>query len=90
MKLSEYKENKGNQRKTVEQREQSITVEQLFNNYKDMNSNQLFEELFNRVNESKKNGTFDFDKLKESIQQIMPYLSEEQQKNVLSILGQIK
>ena len=50
----------------------------------------LTNELFNNIAKQKKDGTFDYEKIKNTITQIMPYLNAEQQKNLLSILEKIK
>ena len=55
-----------------------------------MNSTELMQELLKNVSNSKQNGTFDFDQLAQSIQQILPYLSSEQQNSILTILNRLK
>ena len=94
MKLSEFKDNHKNKNNdTVESQEQpkqDKTIEQLFNQYKDLSSNDLMKELLNNVEKSKQNGTFDFSKLSKTIEQVLPYLSSEQQNSILTILNQIK
>ena len=55
-----------------------------------MNSFELMQELLKNVQKSKQDGSFDFEKLAGSIKQILPYLSQEQQNSVMTILNQIK
>ena len=58
--------------------------------HKNKNANQLMEELLKNVTKSKSEGNFDFEKISESIKQIMPYLTQEQQQNIMTILHKIK
>ena len=88
MKLSEFKSKQNTD--TQKEEQQTNKVEQLFNNYKDMNSNELMQELMKNVANGKRDGSFDFDKLKQSVEQVMPYLSQSQQQIVLNLLEQIK
>ena len=91
MRLSEFKLSaEQNQSKEQPKKEQEQKVEDLYNTYKDMNSTELMQELFKNVQKSKQDGSFDFLKLSESVKQILPYLSQEQQNSVMSILNQIK
>ena len=94
MKLSEFKNKETDGIKQTEQKQtnesSNKSVEEMYNNYKNMNSTQLMQELFSQVNMQKQNGTFNFDKLNESINQVLPYLGEEQKNNLLSILNSLK
>ena len=94
MKLSEFKNKETDGIKPTEQKQanesSNKSVEEMYNNYKNMNSAQLMQELFSQVNMQKQNGTFNFDKLNESINQVLPYLGEEQKNNLLSILNSLK
>ena len=88
MKLSEYMpKNEQNQKR---EKTEEKKVEDLFNTYKDMDSNELMQELLKNVQKSKTDGSFDFDKISQSIKQILPYLSVEQQNSIMTILNQIK
>ena len=90
MKLSEFKPKAEQKQSQNEQKLQDQKVEDLFNKYKDMNSFELMQELLKNVQKSKQDGSFDFEKLSKSIEQILPYLSQEQQNSVIAILNQIK
>ena len=90
MKLSEFKPKSEQKQSQNEEKLQDQKVEDLFNKYKDMNSFELMQELLKNVQKSKQDGSFDFEKLAESIKQILPYLSQEQQNSVMTILNQIK
>ena len=85
---TESKEYKENAKNTNTQKEKSI--EELYGTYKNMNSNQLLNELLKQVDNQKKDGTFNFDGLKNSLNQVMPFLNEEQKNNLMTILNQIK
>ena len=89
MKLSEFKqepkEHKGKKQETI-----TKTVEEMYNTYKNMNSNDLMVELMKNVSKQKEDGTFDMNKINSTLSSVMPYLTEEQKNNLLSILSQIK
>ena len=48
------------------------------------------QELAKNVAKQKQNGTFDFDSISQSINAILPYLSEEQRQNIMTLLSTIK
>ena len=60
------------------------------NKYKDLNQNQLIKLLYNNILESKKNGTFNYQELKASIDSIYPMLNEQQQNLLSKLLEEIK
>lgn len=88
MKLSEYKCEENIKQGKKQKNEEKI--EDMYEKYKNFNQNDLTNELFNNIAKQKKDGTFDYEKIKNTITQIMPYLNAEQQKNLLSILEKIK
>ncbi len=91
MKLSEYKcEDKKNKKINKNTQQKKENIENLYEKYKNFNQNDLTSELFNNIEKQKNEGTFDYEKIKNTISQIMPYLNGEQQKNMLSILEKIK
>ncbi len=102
MKLSEFKNTEKSQSKSsenIEKEDKKVkhtnkqnekTIEELYSTYKNMNSNELLAQLLKQVDSQKKEGTFDFDNLKNSLNQVMPFLNEEQKNNLMTILNQIK
>lgn len=92
MKLSQFKEQpKQTPKQEQTQNEQnSKTVEQMYDTYKNMNQSELMNELKKNVSKQKQDGSFDYNKLSSTIEQVLPYLSQDQQKNLMSILNQIK
>ena len=88
MRLSEYKCEENIKQEKKQKNEEKI--EDMYEKYKNFNQNDLTNELFNNIAKQKKDGTFDYEKIKNTITQIMPYLKAEQQKNLLSILEKIK
>ena len=89
MKLSEYK-NEQNQQETNKNKAPEKSVEDLYNTYKNMNQSELMQTLFSEVAKQKQQGSFDYNKLQNSLNQVMPYLNDEQKKNLLTILQQLK
>lgn len=95
MKLSEFIPKKEENTKKYEENIEKIqnnsqNIEQLYNNYKNLNQEQLTEELYKNIAKQKNDGTFDFQKIQSIIQNVMPYLGEEQKNNLLSIMQKIK
>ncbi len=94
MKLSEFKstQKKEKQEKIKDEPKKQSTedVEKLFDKYKDMDSNSLMQELIKNVDKQKSDGSFDFEKLQSQIGQVLPYLSTDQQKYLMTILSQLK
>ena len=88
MRLSEYKCEENIKKEKKQKNEEKI--EDMYEKYKNFNQNDLTNELFNNIAKQKKDGTFDYEKIKNTITQIMPYLNAERQKNLLSILEKIK
>ena len=91
MKLSDFKETSKVQDNTInQQNKQQSTPEEMFNTYKDMDQSQLMSELTKNIAKQKQDGSFDYNKIVSSISQVMPYLTGEQQQNLMTILNQIK
>ena len=68
-KLSEFKNNKIDEKENTQNnktQKENITEKDLmdkYNQYKDLDSNQIRDELFNEVARQKANGVFDYNKL---------------------------
>ncbi len=100
MKLSEFKntntnttkeETKSkNDKEKVKTEQTKKSIEELYDTYKNMNSSELLTQLKKQVENQKKDGSFNFDNLTSSLNQIMPFLNEEQKNNLMTILNQIK
>ena len=71
--------------KQVEQK-----VEDLYNKYKGKDQDQLLVQLFENVQKQKSEGTFDYQSLCVIIDKISPFLSDEQQQKIKSLLTKIK
>ena len=65
-------------------------MKNLYEKYKDMDQNSLMQELLKNVDKQKSDGNFDFEKLRIQINQILPYLTLDQQKYLMTILQQLK
>ncbi len=97
MKLSEFKTKNSQAKKTTDKTKNEMnnnvhqkSVEELYDTYKDMNQDQLLSQLFKQVENQKKDGTFNFERLNDYAKQISPFLNEEQKNNLMTILNQIK
>ncbi len=95
MKLSEFKSTQKKEEKQEKinnepQKKSTEDVEKLFDKYKDMDSNSLMQELIKNVDKQKSDGSFDFEKLQSQISQVLPYLSTDQQKYLMTILSHLK
>lgn len=95
MKLSEFKSTQKKEEKQEKinnepQKKSTEDVEKLFDKYKDIDSNSLMQELIKNVDKQKSDGSFDFEKLQSQISQVLPYLSTDQQKYLMTILSQLK
>lgn len=86
MRLSDYK-GEG------EKKQSNITEQDIlnkYNEYKDLPSEQLNQELFKEVSRQKMNGTFDYQKLKSMLEGLRGSLSEENYQNMLKILESLQ
>lgn len=92
MKLSEFKSKgeKQTEKQEKEKIDESTDVKNLYEKYKDMDQNSLMQELLKNVDKQKSDGNFDFEKLRIQINQILPYLTLDQQKYLMTILQQLK
>ena len=95
MKFSEFAKQNNNQdstQKTDEKTQKNFSenIENLYDKYKNLTQEELMQELAKNVAKQKQNGTFDFDNISQSINAILPYLSEEQKQNIMSLLSVIK
>lgn len=71
-------------------KEGSKKVENLYYEYKDKSEDELISELFKYVAKQKENGTFDYENLSNMLNQISPFLNEQQKNKMKDILNQIK
>lgn len=95
MKLSEFIPQKEENTKSMQENSEKMqkntqNIEEIYNNYKNFNSEQLTEELYKNIAKQKSDGTFDYEKIQSLIQNVMTYLGEEQKNNLLSIMQKIK
>ncbi len=96
MKLSQFKsstkqeEKTNKEEKTNAQSEKSQDMQSLYEKYKDMDKNSLMQELLKNVDKQKKEGSFDFSALQSQVTQVLPYLTQDQQKYLMTILSQLK
>ena len=96
MKLSQFKsstrqeEKTNKEEKTKAQGEKSQDMQSLYEKYKDMDKNSLMQELLKNVDKQKKEGSFDFSALQSQVTQVLPYLTQDQQKYLMTILSQLK
>lgn len=65
-------------------------LEQIYNNFKDKNEDELLSELFKNVENQKQNGTFNYDGLKNTIDKISPFLTKEQNLKIKEILAKLR
>ena len=65
-------------------------VEELYDEYKDKNEDELLSELFKNVNKQKKDGTFNYNSLKSTIDRMSPFLTKEQNLKIKELLEKIK
>ncbi len=81
MKLSEMKSSDEQKKKTFEEN---------YNNLKDCSSDELMRKLQNEIAEQKRNGTFDFEGLKNTIEQVKLYLPTQTYENMMRIIENLK
>lgn len=65
-------------------------VKDAFDKYSKFSSSELLSELYQQVNQQKKDGSFNFAEIAERIEGIKPMLTDEQIKNLDKLLSQIK
>lgn len=65
-------------------------VEELYDEYKDKNEDELLAELFKNVQKQKQDGTFDYDALVNTVNKIAPFLTKEQNLKIKDLLEKIK
>ena len=64
-------------------------VANLYNQYKNMSQDDLLKKLFTEVDKQKKDGTFNLKSLENAVDNISAFLTDEQIKNIKSILKQM-
>lgn len=69
--------------------EQKKQAEELYGKYKNMNENQLMNELMQKVKMSKQNGTYSSAELRKMIDSIKPMLTPEQRSRIEEIFKAI-
>lgn len=87
MRLSDFNNNK------TEKVEENVTEKDIidkYNQYKDLSSDQLSQELFKEVARQKANGTFDYQRLESMLDSIKGSLSEENYQNMKRILESLR
>ena len=87
MRLSDFNNNK------TEKVEENVTEKDImdkYNQYKDLSSDQLSQELFKEVLRQKANGTFDYQRLESMLDSIKGSLSEENYQNMKRILESLR
>lgn len=65
-------------------------VEDLYEKYKDKNEDELLKELLKNVEKQKREGSFNYQGLINTIDKILPFLSKEQNLRIKQILENIK
>ena len=90
MKFSDFAKNKTYERNEMSKSESNQNIENLYEKYKDYSQAELMEELAKQVAKQKKDGSFDFEKIMNSVNTILPYLNQEQKENILNLLSSIK
>lgn len=91
MKLSEFcpKDENCENRQEKKQKNQE-NIENLYEKYKNYNSDELLNELYKNVAKQKNDGTFDYQNIKNTISNVLPYLNESQKNNLMTILEKIQ
>lgn len=89
MKLSEMS-CQTDEKRTKKQKDEEKQIENEFNELKNCSSDQLMEKLAQEVKKQKLNGQFDYEALKNSIEQIKIYLPTQTYENMLRIIESLK
>ena len=87
MRLSDFNNNK------TEKVEENVTEKDImdkYNQYKDLSSDQLSQELFKEVSRQKANGIFDYQRLESMLDSIKGSLSDENYQNMKRILETLR
>ena len=90
MKFSEFAKNNTFEQKANKQQKNNESIEDMYEKYKDFSQSQLMDELSKQVAKQKKEGNFDFEKIMNSVNSIMPYLNDEQKQNIIMLLNNLK
>lgn len=95
MRLSDYKSNvqdDGKNRQTNSYKEtlSEQDIMSKYNQYKDLSSSELSQELFKEVNRQKAEGTFSYSKLENMLDGMRAGLGEENYQNMKRILESLK
>ena len=88
MKLSDFSRNEN-----IKEPQKNITDKDIvykYNQYKDLSSDQLSQELFREVSKQKANGTFNYNQLENMLESLKGSLSEENYQNMRRILESLK
>ena len=91
--LSDFKPNENSQKDDVKSKKESITEKDVmdkYNQYKDMSSSQLNNELFKEVAKQKQAGTFDYARLEGMLESLRGSLTEENYQNMKRILETLR
>lgn len=61
-----------------------------FEKYKDYDENQLLNEFLKQIDKQKKDGTFNYENLKNSVNGILPFLNDGQKQKIFEVLNKIR
>lgn len=78
------------EKRAKKQKDEEKQIENEFNELKNCSSDQLMEKLAQEVKKQKLNGQFDYEALKNSIEQIKIYLPTQTYENMLRIIESLK
>ena len=78
------------EKRVNKQKDKEKQIEDEFNELKNCSSDQLMEKLAQEVKKQKLNGQFDYEALKNSIEQIKIYLPTQTYENMLRIIESLK
>ena len=78
------------EKRAKKQKDEEKQIEDEFNELKNCSSDQLMEKLAQEVKKQKLNGQFDYEALKNSIEQIKIYLPTQTYENMLRIIESLK
>lgn len=81
--IKKYADNKGSEKEKCDEDD----VKRTYEKYNGMTQDQLMRALFNEVNASKQNGSFDIEQIKRFYREVSPMLSNEQREKMRSIIS---
>ena len=81
--------NKNNENKDTQQNNK-IDVSEVYEKYKNKNENELYDELIKNVAMQKQQGNYDHQKLSQTAEKLLPFLTQEQSQKLNQILQSLK